>query len=86
MALVARLFKTGEAKLQQVKTKEHKATSSAQDSKKKTSRSRKNCSSKLVNRITKNNTREVLSSSFLMTLLFTTAKDVCFESFQKRRL
>ena len=35
MVLVARLFKTGEAKLQQVKTKEYKATSSAQDSKKK---------------------------------------------------
>ena len=35
MALVARLFKTGEAKLQQVKTKEYKAASSAQDSKKK---------------------------------------------------
>ena len=34
MVLVAHSFKTGEAKLQQVKTKEYKATSSAQDSKK----------------------------------------------------
>jgi hypothetical protein len=71
MALVARLFKTGEAKLQQVKQRSIKQPVVHRKSQilgKQQAEVGKNCRSKLVNRTSKNNTGEVLSSSFSLIL------------------